>query len=369
MNLTQIIHYESARDASRRTDVEHFVIMHPSGDVDDHENAHVYVGFTSRLLTSLGIEREKSLSLLMRAALDALRGMVRDDEIESGKSYEVMFTVDAPLDVGMFEWKLCAYQQPSETGLRCAAAHSRDFARGVTTKALCEACELPSTDILCDELSHPVVTGNEESPQLTARHFVDSKCNIGSSRFKTGVDCVPQGNSCWRKTIPVPAESTARPADEIVDLVDRLNDVFERNYGVPFIRLFRAQTIQTITSRGTGEEAYESKLQALGRLLEHIQGQGLAASASVEVLQQGSITHLEAFLQSQSLQDIPLIIRPLRDVMTVRVHGSHDRTRQDVTGAFGRLRISRPIADFDEAWEKLARAVVVAFRTLLRSVP
>ena len=364
MNLTKIVHYESRRDASMRAEVDHFVVMTPTGDVDDEASVHVYLALTDRLLSTLGLTEPDKLIMRMRASLAHIRALIVENALPPGEPYKFIFTRDDPPPMAELKWKECAYQEHAQLGLRCLAAHPRDRAAGVTTTEICEDCQLPSTDLLCDAVTHPVVVGNEEGASLTARNLVDSKCDVGSREFDGAANCVPHIRSCWHKTIPLEPDVATEPAQDLLGLVDLLNDVFHRKYGVGLIRLLRAQTIQDLVAPGRGREAFESKIQALGRLLEHIQGSELADSIGATTPNEGSISKLEAFLLALSIPDVLRVIQPLRDVVTVRVALSHDWTKQDVVSACGRLGISLPLRDFDEAWERTVGAVVGALRYL-----
>ena len=368
MNLTKIVHYESWRNASRRAEFDHFVAMTPAGDIDDEASVHIYLAFTLRLLSSLNLTEPEKVIVRMRAGLAHIRALIVDNALTPGEPYEFMFTTDNPPPMARFKWKECVYQEHARLVLRCRAAHPRDRAAGVTTTEICEQCQLPSTDLLCDAVTHPVVTGNEEAQALTARNLVGSKCDVGSGEFDGAVNCVPHIRSCWHKTIPLKADVAAEPAQDLLDLVDLLNSVFQRRYGIGLILLLRVQTIQALAEPGSGRSAYESRIQALGRLLEHIQGRELAESIGATTPNEGSISKLEAFLLALSIPDVPRVIQPLRDAVTVRVDLSHDRTTQDILGACGRLGISLPVRDFDEAWERIVSAVLGALRYLHSAV-
>jgi len=347
-----------------RAEFDHFVVMTPTGDVDDKASVHAYLALTDRLLSSLRLTEPEELTVRMRVGLARIRALMVDNALTPGEAYKFIFTIDDPPPMDQFKWKECVYQEHARLGLRCRAAHPRDRAAGVTTTEICEQCQLPSTDLLCDAVTHPVVTGNEEAPGLTARNLVDSKCDVGSREFDGAANCVPHIRSCWHKTIPLKPVVAKEPAQDLLDLVDLLNGVFHRNYGIGLIRLRKAQTIQVLAGPGSGREAFESKIQALGRLLEHIQGSELADSIGATTPNEGSISKLEAFLLALSIPDVPRVIQPLRDVVTVRVDQSHDWTNQDVVSACGRLGISLPLRDFDEAWERTVGAVVGALRYL-----
>ena len=364
MNLTKIVHYESWRDASARADGDHFVVMTPTGDVDDNASVHVYLAFTDPLLASLGLTGPEAVTVRMRAGLAHVRALIVENALTTGEAYRFIFTRGIPPPMGELKWKECVYQEHAQLGLRCLAAHPRDRAAGVTTTEICEGCQLPSTDLLCDAVTHPVVTGNEEAARLTARNLVESKCDVGSPEFDGAASCVPHIRSCWHKTIPLERGVATEPAQDLLDLVDLLNDLFHRKYGIELIRLRKAQTIQVLVGPGNGRGGFESKIQALGRLLEHIQGSELANSIGATTPNQGSISKLEAFLLELPIPDVPRVIQPLRDAVTIRVGSSHDWTKQDVVSACERLGISPPLRDFDEAWERTVGAVVGALRYL-----
>ena len=368
MNQTRIVHYESWSDPSRRSDIEHFVAMYPNGDVDDYENVHVYIVFPLRLLDSLGMRETKDVSFVMRMALDHIRRQIAAGAFTPGQNYEYVFTSES-LDLSKFKWKECAYQASEATGLRCTAAHLRDRAGGVTTAAICQACELPSTDILCDELVYPVITSNEEASQMTARHFVDSKCNVGSAEFKGGSGCVPQGYSCWRKTIAVAEAGVSDPPGSLLSRIDHINTLFHGKFGTSLFKLQKVETILTLRESTRGKDAFKSKLQALGRLIEHMAGYDLAIGVGATPTDKASINGLSAFLTKVGVADVMKIIQPIRDIMTVRVDWSHDVTRQDVVSACARLGIPLPIVDYDNAWGQTVMALQGALGDLETSLP
>jgi hypothetical protein len=351
--------------------MEHFMLMQPGGDVDDYQNAHVYVGFTSRLLAGMGMADKKDVSLLMRLALDYIRHQVMAGTIMPGRSHEFTFTTSNPPDFGGVTWKSCDYQKQSDSGLRCAAAHERDPGRGVTTKALCQACALPSADLLCDDLVHPVVVGDAEPNHLTLRNLVSAKCNIASGEFDArsalaAIRCVPHGYSCWHKVVSKPEQEKST---ELSAIVDHINLVFRQKFGQPLFVIQKAQTIATLSDLAPVEarEEFEAKVQALGRLIEHMTGRDLAKSVGVTTSNPGSISQLEAFLSAKRISSPPTI-QVLRDIVTARVDMSHDVTSQDVLAAFRRLGITLPPQDYDQAWKCIVGAFVGALRNLERVV-
>ena len=186
-----------------RADIDHFVVMTPTGDVDDKASVHVYLALTDRLLSSLRLTEPGKLTVRMRAGITHIRGLIVENALTPGEAYNFTFTIDNPPPMGELKRKECTYQEHARVGLRCLAAHPRDRAAGVTTTEICEGCQLPSTDLLCDAVTHPVVVGNDEAARLTARNLVESKCDVGSREFDGAASCVPHIRSCWHKTIPL----------------------------------------------------------------------------------------------------------------------------------------------------------------------
>jgi len=99
-----------------RADIDHFVVMTPTGDVDDKASVHVYLALTDRLLSSLRLTEPGKLTVRMRAGITHIRGLIVENALTPGEAYNFTFTIDNPPPMGELKRKECTYQEHARVG-------------------------------------------------------------------------------------------------------------------------------------------------------------------------------------------------------------------------------------------------------------
>ncbi len=76
---------------------------------------------------------------------------------------------------------------------------------GPTSRALCRACDLPHTDLLCSHFVHVGIKGLRNSVEAYKRDFVEALCDRGEQeRLNSAwVQCVAGGNPCWQRRVEI----------------------------------------------------------------------------------------------------------------------------------------------------------------------
>jgi len=319
-----IRHDWAGRDVSRRASCQDFVVT--SGE---HE-VIIRVWLTFSLLGAWGIGGRCGAEIVTpRAALSCLKDHL---EVTSAlRNHEITMTAGDVTELGdertirpgpkqnPYQWKECLYQERTKAGLVCGARHDQDQLKGLTTRAACRECDLPSTDVLCRNLMYPrTLPSGMDGLGLASRKVVDAQCDIRSAEFdrQPGL-CVPGGHACWVQThiaeeAPLAGGGTG-PQFSVGEAIDQLNMAFRTRYGRKLIHIEHARSIEDLMSECPTDDAFQLKLQVLAGLLESMDLSGLVTEQETKD-SQGTMDLLECLFK----RDLPKLpgqhLRNLRSV-------------------------------------------------------
>ena len=275
-----------------------------------------------------------------------------------------------------YERKECEHRLGKQGDYHCSAAEEGDGWGGRTTLANCEACGLPSTDIVCSNLGHPCTRSSQTIGQPWTRELWGAHCELGQRVDETSAtECVPGGRDCWVQTYE-PEEAAEGPeagernlAAEALDMVDTLNIIFRDQFDLELFRLKQFRTGRVLMGPCRTEEGLVLKLQALADLIDLINSKELGQAQGV-TSKPGSLNWLAAFLEKVAQGDPTSVVQTLRDIRTVRNQvAAHSAAVEDFVAACGRLGIDLPITDWEDAWHRLVSAFLDALRRLQGLLP
>jgi hypothetical protein len=271
-----------------------------------------------------------------------------------------------------YERKECRYQERAKAGLICLAAHPREPLHGQTTRAACESCGLPSTDILCDNLVYPQTVGVEtDQRRLGKRSLVEAVCDVESQDFananRDAKLCVPGGLSCWVQTYKVEeaAVVVVSPATQfsVGEAIDQLNMAFRTRYGRKLIHIEHARSIEDLVSECPTDDALQLKLQVLAGLLESMDLSGLVTEQETKG-SKGTLDLLECLFK----RDLPKLpgqhLSNLRSVNKLaNAYPRHPRVK-NIDRAHSELGLPYPLTDYGKAWAIIRETFIQTLRQI-----
>jgi hypothetical protein len=150
------------------------------------------------------------MALLRQAALEEIEARLaagfypRDWDSAGVRTTLTYDTEEVPVLEALLDIpKGCLWLEAAEPrGHVCTATRPGGFME--TTPALCGACEMPDTSLVCEALVFPEVDASLDS-EGRSRHIMDVQCEADQS-IGRGAGCVPGGKECWRRSI-----TTGRP--------------------------------------------------------------------------------------------------------------------------------------------------------------
>jgi hypothetical protein len=257
-----------------------------------------------------------------------------------------------------YERKECKHQHTRGGERLCGAAREGDRIGGRTTLALCEACGLPSTDILCDNLVNVETAGfgTDQTP-LRKRSLIEAQCDIGSEQFVEAARdvklCVPGGLNCWLQTYePGAGAPTIVPAAaqfSIAEAIDQVNAAFRSRYDRKLIVIEHARAIEDLAGDCGTDDSLQHKLQVLAGLLQGMQLSGLLTEEQAEGCQ-GSID----LLARLSGRDFPTLaeqhVRILRNINKLAAGYPRHAKVKNIERAHTELGLPYPVTDYGGAW-------------------
>jgi hypothetical protein len=148
--------------------------------------------------------------------------------------------------------KTCFYQIREERGLFCSAGNLNDLTkeynpmrRSVTSHAICRACDLPNTDYICSNLSHPAIMVHQLMGTQFARIAMSGLCGRGEPGAENAPSqCRPGGHRCWERILEPEIEAPEIPSLSLAlpEAFDYLDAVW-RNAMRANHALFRLTTV------------------------------------------------------------------------------------------------------------------------------
>jgi len=268
-----------------------------------------------------------------------------------------------------YEWKECKHQRSSDTGVLCTVHHPKDVINGLTTRAVCESCDLPSTDILCHNLVYPqTMVGGMDNRGVTSRKVVAAQCDIRSGEFDGRASpCVPGGRDCWVQTYePEEAAAPIVPGAarfSIADAIDQVNMAFRKRYGRKLVSIEHARSIEDLMGECPTDEALQHKLQVLAGLLEGMQLSGVLTDEEAEE-SQGTIDLLER-LVARDFATLPQqYVRNLRNVNKLAAGYPRHAKVKNIERAHAELGLPYPVTDYPKAWAIVSETFIQTLRQL-----
>jgi len=287
-----------------------------------------------------------------------------------------------------YERKECEHQHTRAGERLCGAAREGDRIGGRTTLARCEACGLPSTDIICDNLVNVETAGfgTDQTP-LYKRSLIGAQCDIGSEQFVEPVRdaklCVPGGFSCWVQTYQPakavlagvavqaqpPAAEAAPPAvqaeaeSSIAEVIDHLNIVFERRYRQRLIPIQHARSIADLMGDCGTDDVLQHKLQVAASLLKDMNLKGLLTHEEAKECQ-GPIDLLACL----ATRDFPGLedhhLKDLRNINKLAAAYPRHAKVKNMERAHAELGLPYPVTDYAKAWEIVRETFIQSLRQI-----
>jgi hypothetical protein len=127
-------------------------------------------------------------------------------------------TDDVPHLLSLVRDKFCEYQTKARRDLFCVAATKDDRTAdkvidgrraAPTSRALCRACSLPSTDYICSHLLHPGITAITTDRGVADRRAIDALCDQARTEVAQLHPCHAGGHECWQRLLDVEALAPA----------------------------------------------------------------------------------------------------------------------------------------------------------------
>jgi hypothetical protein len=178
--------------------------------------------------------------------------------------------------------KNCDYQQPVGRDLMCAAAARSDETAQTwngrliapTSRAICQECAIPASDVLCSNLLHPAVKGGLKAGGLTVRYVLSALCDLGREEINRDTSgCRAGGHACWERHVT--AEPAAAQPVSPLGLPEQF-DVLDAYWRLRFgsgrhLLELHAVTGAASLALGCSSRAdFESRLSALADIIDRL---------------------------------------------------------------------------------------------------
>jgi hypothetical protein len=278
--------------------------------------------------------------------------------------------------------KTCEYQVPSGREFFCSAAAPGDKAvvgtagrRRIapTSRPICKQCDLPDTDYLCSNLTHPRVIGSGAIGVRggTQRQLVGAYCEIGRSEIEMPSLCLAGGHSCWTRIVePTREPESAVPYSprELPTALDFLNAVWERAFGRPLLRLRSVEKTAALSLGCATHDEFRARLDDLNELFKLIDiPDELLDENGRKLEKQQTFRRMTACLELRITDEaererISDAIGDFRAMNTVRNKLAHGGA--ELAEALSRLRIEYPIRDYAKAWDTVRARTAEALTTI-----
>jgi hypothetical protein len=254
-----------------------------------------------RALIQYGVRRLEAVvaDLLAHAALPDAQG----DKWQ-------LSTDDLPSLLALVSEKSCEYQKRVRRDLFCTTPSPRDETAmyavdgqraGPTSRSICAACDLPSTDYLCSNFLHPEIHGTRPAGGIHSRQVSHAICDLGKAEIREPHLCRAGGHACWQRIAEadVPVLEPISPLG-LAESFDMLDAVWRLAFGKNK-RLVAPNTVfgPAGLSLGCANRAeFESRLSALADLIGRLKVDAslLAPNLAPDAIK-GSLDGLEQCLK------------------------------------------------------------------------
>ena len=282
--------------------------------------------------------------------------------------------------------KSCDYQQQVGRDLMCTATSPTDQTASQTwngrliaptSRAICRACALPESDVLCSNLLHPTVTGDLRASGLTMRRILSVMCDLGRSEAASDVSqCQAGGHACWQRHV-VAEPAAAEPVSPL-GLPEQL-DVLDAYWRLSFGKRLRLLDLTTATGTASlalpcGSRAeFESRLTALADIIDKLKVDDALLPAMTEEEKQekinGSLDKLHISLQYKlpacHHASIDKAVKSLRRVRQARNIMQHGVTADGgLTAKLRQIGIHDAPPNWEGAWNTVRAQTADALSTI-----
>lgn len=323
------------------------------------------------------IEDPEELKIvLLRTGLRKVREMLATgafDNGEQGPVIDVPFFSSQVDDLLDHRVKYCKYRSDGDMGSVCTISVSDDELEGMVLPQLCEACEIPDSDVACMHLTHLRTRGTQTMGPRYRRFVVRSACNLGRRISSTAL-CIPGACEGWaqevslspdtNEAVPSPSSSTDNltvraasqaTAERIVEEIDALNLVFRDKYGQALVVLPQMRTIKDISRPCVSQQDFTFLVAIAADLLDSIHMPDRLLEEQSDTRR--SLARLERFLETHYPRYDRSAIQQLRGITRIRnTYPVHSR-REKVVDDFRSLSIDYPTTDWQEAGYRILLAL------------
>lgn len=268
--------------------------------------------------------------------------------------------------LALIEDKTCSYQVRERRDLYCTAASPDDVTAKIiiggrlsapTSRPLCGSCQLPSDDLLCSHLLHPVVTTDYK-----ARSVVDAMCDRGRDEEVSEPQlCHAGGHKCWQRVVEVEDE---RPAPVTPLALPEAFDVLDAMWRLAFGRRKRLLSLSTSVGSAalaldcTNRAEFETRLSALADLIDLMTvDDSLLPEGLTDEQKNGSINRLSetllATLPASQHAALNRQIRTLRLVRQARNAMQHSKVEGGLASKLRALGIHDAPPNWRGAWDTI----------------
>lgn len=289
--------------------------------------------------------------------------------------------------VSLIRDKTCSYQVAEGRDIFCSAASADDETASITSgirhlaptsRPVCLACDLPSTDYICSHLSHPAIIGFRAGAEYSRQLIRPPLCNLGRQEIVDNASlCHAGGHACWRSLVepvsPEPAVSFSPLA--LADAFDHLSVVWQVAFGKDhrLLRPKRAADVIGLTQPCTTAEEFDSRMSDLIEVIKALEvHDALLPEGMRSIPKDQSLNRISGVLEARLVTDeLPRAQRAiglLRSVTSIRVAAQHGGAAAEEPKGLLALGIQFPIRDYAKAWDQVRSKTVGALTDLREAV-
>jgi len=279
--------------------------------------------------------------------------------------------------------KTCTYQVKEGKDLFCSAGNLTDLQgdynptrKSVTSRAVCLACNLPNTDYLCSNLSHPAIVFRPIGEVTPTRVAAGALCDRGQPEIHDPSGCRPGGHKCWERILEPEIDIPEIPSSPLalheafgyLDTVWRL--AFGRRHAL--LRLTTMADIAQLSQPCRTRSDFESMMSALAAVLKAMDiPEDLFPQGVSNIQKDHTLERIKDCLKHELGEDYDescdRAIEVLQAVNAVRYSQQHANQR-DLSKAFSRLAIPFPLSSGNEAWGRICAKTIEALGVIREKV-
>lgn len=264
--------------------------------------------------------------------------------------------------------KRCVWQDRQPGGWLCEATNEGGDDR--TTPALCAACPVPDSRVICAHLAHPAIqlVRDTTTGELSRVASVPPMCNIGEDPGD-GSRCHIGGLPCAERFVDVEPALPTPPkdvAERAADEIDFFALVYRERYDARVWTIPQARSIADLFGDCADADNFQHRVAALADLLarldvsDQLSEDDLVNDAGNRV---GSMAALERLMARDQPEAVSAVQRLRRIVAARNAFPIHSRS-QGVRETLRELGVDFPPVDWRMAWLQ----VLTTFWTSLRDL-